>query len=224
MYCKHCGAEIDNDSIFCSKCGKPLGTNSFVKRNTIDAPDVSESSKPDDIVNVKIIKEKKVSGGKTQKIVKIVLKQILYIGLLIISAFIIKSIPYHISMSRVIPTVTEENQIRFNEEFFKLQNPNGVPSIDELKANNFQRDYSKYPQNTNIPIGLIATEYLLFGDFTYDDKLYSPSQLENINIARKEILEEESESIADTALKIALGILIGGYLLISFIRWLLRNV
>jgi predicted amidophosphoribosyltransferase len=22
-FCKHCGAEIDEDSAFCSKCGKP---------------------------------------------------------------------------------------------------------------------------------------------------------------------------------------------------------
>lgn len=223
MYCKHCGVEIDNDSIFCSKCGKPLTINPYKKRDTTDIPNLSESPKSEDIEKVKNIQEKKVSEDKTRKTVKIILRQLLYIGLLIISAFIIKTITYHISMSRVIPTVTEENQMRFNDEFFKLLNPNGVPSIEELKANNFQRDYRKYPQNTNIPIGLIATEYLRFGDFTYDDKLYSPIQLENINMARKEILEEESENIADTTLKIALGILIGGYFLISFIRWLLRN-
>ena len=34
MYCKHCGQKIDEDSSFCSACGKPIGNTPSVVKTT----------------------------------------------------------------------------------------------------------------------------------------------------------------------------------------------
>lgn len=223
MYCKYCGKEIDNDSTFCCKCGKLLSNGTEIPSTKNLSKDKISSIQSESTVNIKILKEKSDTGEKARKFILQLLKQSLYIGLLIISAFIIKAIAYGISISTPIPEVTIEEQNNFNDEIFKLENPNGAPSFEELKANNFQRDYKKYPRRLNYSFGLIALEYLKLGEFKYDSQIQNMSQLYNINESRKEILEYESEKIADTTLWISLGILVGGYLVFLFIKWLIKN-
>lgn len=33
MFCKHCGREIDNDSLFCQYCGRSLVSMNIISRN-----------------------------------------------------------------------------------------------------------------------------------------------------------------------------------------------
>ncbi len=43
MYCKHCGLKIDDDSLFCSRCGSKIGATGGQMENTITSDNQSTS-------------------------------------------------------------------------------------------------------------------------------------------------------------------------------------
>ena len=45
MYCRHCGSQIEDDSIFCGNCGKQLRTGQPGKNGTFSAASLSERSR-----------------------------------------------------------------------------------------------------------------------------------------------------------------------------------
>jgi len=62
MYCKKCGKEIDNDSIFCSSCGTKVPNTQTKKSSTQEINDVSDTSKQEKKpVAKKPVTRKKVS-------------------------------------------------------------------------------------------------------------------------------------------------------------------
>lgn len=62
MYCKNCGAKIDDDSKFCSECGGPVSSCPTSKNNTASYPEIDvrailEACNGDKIAAIKQVKE-----------------------------------------------------------------------------------------------------------------------------------------------------------------------
>ena len=215
MYCKYCGSQVDNDSQFCSHCGKSI---SSIPKERVSKPNQEIANK--DTINVQIIKQKTNVEEKAKNTIKFLLRQIGLILLFFVIALIIGLSVHSIQMQSPIPNVSEEAQKNFNNEIFKLENPNGVPSLEELKANNFKRDYNKYPYNGTYSFGLPAAQYLQLGSFKYDDEISSMSQLEKITETRQYFLEKHAEENAKITFWIIFFSILGIYYMFLFIKWL----
>ncbi|MEE8402545.1 MAG: zinc-ribbon domain-containing protein, partial [Candidatus Hydrothermarchaeaceae archaeon] len=85
MFCKHCGNEMPDESIFCSKCGKGVSEKPKETTPVKEKPVVETPPKP--IKKTVKTPEKKGSGGKVVGV--------LLVGLIVfIGAGVIYKVPY----------------------------------------------------------------------------------------------------------------------------------
>jgi len=92
MFCKYCGKEMDNDSLFCPKCGKQVVPEKVVDSDTENSTDqkegittVTKTEKEQSQEEIKVPAESvtKVKKGKSKTGVKIILS---ILGLVVIGA------------------------------------------------------------------------------------------------------------------------------------------
>lgn len=219
MYCKYCGKEIAEDSAFCRYCGKPqdLPKEEMGKESRDSLDKRSDSS----TIKVEIIKPSIITEDKAKKGVKTIIKEIALIALFIGLAFLGKAITFEMINSTDYPKVSPKDQEAFNSAIMKKQYPNGLPPIEEFASGNWDRNI--YPENKNISFGLEAAKYLHWGDFKYDKEATSLSQLEDLNLFRRDSLYFHA---LDTS-EIVFWILLIGLPLIRYIllmtKWLFKS-
>lgn len=181
MYCKYCGQQIDEDSIFCKHCGKTQETS---LENNDDGKTTENIHHKKSSIKVELVKKDGTSEERARKVKKSLLKELFILALFVGTAFLVKTLAFEIANSSPYPEVTEEEQKAFNDAILKKQFPNGFPPIDEYMKGTWDRE--KYPVMDNIAFGIEAAKYLHWGDYKYDKEAYSLSQLEDLNQFRKD--------------------------------------
>lgn len=218
MYCKYCGQQIDDDSVFCKHCGKSLETTlEKADEGVIVEKDLHEPS----TIKVELIKSEGLSEEKVKKGIIGFLNELFILAILISIAFIFKEIIFTDINTRPFPEVTEEEQKAFNDAIYLKRHPKGVPPMDELLKGTW--DENKYPIIDDVAFGLEAAKYLHWGDYEYDKEAYSLSQLEHLNQFRKDARYFHALDISNYVFWILLiGLPLIRYV-IYFIKWLSKS-
>ena len=148
----------------------PLKKSDFTKNIIVESP-----------IDINIIKKSSISkdqlNNNRRKAVNKILSEIGYLLKYFIISFAIAFLTYQIYFAAYKPQlVSDENQQQFNREFYlrELENKGSIV----------------------VHFGDIASKYLGFFDFKYDQNL-SLDDLSNINEARLFILKEKAKDIFD---------------------------
>lgn len=113
MYCKYCGSQIDDDSVFCTKCGKPVNQENTQpviepKEDTYESI-IEEMSESDDDIEFDIEEE---NDGFNYKRVLII------IGIIVVAMIVIGCAGHFIFKG---PKVEEEKIVEVEEETIDQQ-------------------------------------------------------------------------------------------------------
>jgi hypothetical protein len=165
--------------------------NSSVQNIKIESP-----------VEVNFMRKNKISkeeiAVKQRKVIKGFFSEIGYLLLYFTISVAIALWTYQFYFETNRPElVSDENQYQFNREFRELQNKGSIV----------------------VPFGDIASKYLGFFNFKYDQNL-GYSDLNNINEARISILKEKTEEISYYTFFLIISILVGYRYLSIFLKWL----
>ena len=144
-------------------------------------------------------------NGKTEeekkKVVLTILKELGILALMVGGAFLSKVIVYQIVNATPYPQISPSAQRAFNDELWERERNAGAAVL----------------------LGDIAWDYLKLGSFKWDDRITLPEQLEDINDARKHIIQIE----ADNASMISFWVMLFGLPILRYIillvRWLNRK-
>lgn len=169
----------------------PLKKSDSTKNIIIESP-----------IDINIIKTSNISkeqlNENRRKATNMVISEIGYLIMYFIISLAIAFLAYQIHFTANKPQlVSDENQQQFNREFRELNNKGSIV----------------------VPFGDIASKYLGFFDFKYDQNL-GVYDLYNINEARLSILKAKSEDISYYVFFILLSLLILIRYIRIFSKWL----
>lgn len=203
MYCKYCGKQITDDSIFCQYCGGKVDLKKSEYNYTEPLVKEITSSTHLNSPTIKVVLEKPKTNTeeKARNATKRVLRELAVLTIIIIFAFFSGVIGYFIVHSTPIPEVTEEEQQAFNDAI-----------LEKEKENPYE-----------ISFGLDAAKYLKLGDFKYDNDISVMSELNNITDTRNALLDINSKEIGRNVFWIVLISLAFCRYLYMFSRWILKG-
>lgn len=144
MFCKYCGAEIDNNSLFCLKCGKKLNSNIVITNENKDQI-IDENVKEKVLINN--TQEKQIQkSNKTLKIIAIIL---VFVFVSIITA--IPIVKYH------------NNEVLNNQlEIIEKSNTYFLNSVNLVNNNAIQINFSDNPIWDNNSIKKLNCDLMIF--------------------------------------------------------------
>lgn len=125
MFCKYCGAEIDDNSLFCLKCGKKLNSNIAITNENKDQI-IDENAKEKVLINNTL--EKQIQ--KSNKALKIIAIILVFVFASVITA---------------IPIVKHYNNEVLDNQLENLESSNAcfIDSIRLVNNNTFKIDFSQ---------------------------------------------------------------------------------
>lgn len=190
MFCKYCGKEMDEDSLFCPKCGKQVASgkatdteteNSTAQKSvpTTAQKAEKETSKEEVQEGNKVTEESitKAKKGKTKTGIKIIL------AVLVLVAIVVGHFCYNIHYAEIKYSASIEAQKRFNDTVDKYNANNNTANAEDssragldmieayleyykgvVKVKGFS-DYSEMNSHIDDTIALVERNHSIHGPY-----------------------------------------------------------